>query len=176
MKRRESRETAFSLVFEWAFREEETLDEIIENAAQGREIVVDDFAHTLAEKTIASAAELDSFIERYSDNWKINRLSHVTLAVLRLAFCELLYFSDIPAGATINEAVELLKKFATEQDASYANGILGAYERERRGETKPKKVTRISVPKPPQPAEIDSDELIERLAAEIGNKKPDDAE
>jgi N utilization substance protein B len=55
----------------------------------------------------------------------------VNLAVLRLAFCELSLFSDIPAGATINEAVELVKTFGSEEDAAYVNGILGTYERSR---------------------------------------------
>lgn len=53
----------------------------------------------------------------------------VTLTVLRLSFCELLYFPDIPVRVSINEAVELAKKYATEEDASYINGVLGTFVR-----------------------------------------------
>lgn len=178
MKRRESRETAFALVFEWSFKDE-TLDEMIEHAAQSREIVVDDFAYALASKTIARAGELDELIGQYSDKWKLNRLSHVTLAVLRLSLCELTDFADIPVGATINEAVELLKKFATEQDAAYVNGILGAYDRERKGEVVVKKDLQLVFPEPEQPVplepELTSDEVVEQIAAELGQAAPEDA-
>ena len=57
----------------------------------------------------------------------MNRLSKVTLAVLRLAIGELMFFDDIPVAATINEAVELAKKYSTQEDANYVNGVLGAY-------------------------------------------------
>jgi len=131
LKRRESRETAFMLVFEWGFREEETLADIILQAEIARGAQVDDFAYQLADKTICNCAELDKVIEGYSQKWKLNRIPRVTLAALRMSFCELSMIPDIPVGATINEAVELVKKFATEEDAAYLNGILGQYERDR---------------------------------------------
>ncbi|HHY51778.1 MAG TPA: hypothetical protein GX499_00855, partial [Clostridiales bacterium] len=62
--------------------------------------------------------------------WRVSRLSKVTLAVLRLGLCEITRMEDIPLGATINEAVELCKKFATEEEAAYVNGILGRYGRD----------------------------------------------
>lgn len=133
-KRRESRETAFALLFEWSFREDETLEEIIEQAEHCRDVQVDDFAKRLAGKTIDHYIQLDACIDRYSDKWKLNRLSKVTLAVLRMAVCELTYMADIPAGATINEAVELMKKYATTDEAAYVNGVLGAVGRSLDGE------------------------------------------
>lgn len=133
IKRRESRETAFLLIFEWGFREEESLGDIIAQAEAGRGAVVDEFAHELADKTIRNRALLDETIGRYSSKWKLNRIPRVTLAVLRMSFCELSLFDDIPVGATINEAVELTKKFASEEDAAYLNGILGQFERDRAG-------------------------------------------
>lgn len=129
LKRRESREAAFLLTFEWSFREDETLDEIIELARDCRDAEYDDFAKMLVTKTINHCIQIDKLIEKYSDNWKLNRLSKVTLAVLRMSFCEMLLMDDIPVGATINEAVEIMKKFATEDEASFVNGILGAYHR-----------------------------------------------
>lgn len=129
--RRESREVAFLLLFEWSFQQEE-LEEIIEQAEKGRELEVDSFARELAFRTVSHCEELDALIQRYSEKWKVNRLSKVTLAALRLAFCELSRFPGIPVGATINEAVELVKKFGAEDESSYVNGILGGYARDDR--------------------------------------------
>lgn len=136
INRRQSRETAFTLIFEWSFRQEETLDEVVEQAKIGRSLIDDDFARTLAQRTIDNCVAIDKKIEDYSLKWKLNRIPRVNLTVLRMAMCELSYFPDIPAGATINEAVELVKKFATEEDAAYLNGILGQFERDRSSKAK----------------------------------------
>lgn len=147
MTRRESREAAFLLVFEWSFREDEAMEEIIELARSCRGAEVDAFAAGLAEKTAAYRIQIDHEIETHSDRWKLGRLSRVTLAVLRMSICELSYMEDIPAGATINEAVELMKQYATEDEAAYVNGVLGAYNRAREAggdEAAP-------APEPPQP-------------------------
>jgi N utilization substance protein B len=134
LKRTEAREIAFALLFEWTFRDDEALDEIIEQAQHCRELVIDDFAKELANAAIGHVQELDALIERFSANWKKNRLSRVTLSVLRLSLAELSLREDIPAGAAINEAVELMKKYATPDEAAYVNGVLGAYHRSRKGE------------------------------------------
>jgi N utilization substance protein B len=129
--RREAREAAYCLLFEWSFRPDETLDELIVNAGEGREPAPGEFAISLLSKTAEHTKELDGLIEAYSDKWKLSRISKVSLAALRLALCELTQFSDIPAGASINEAVELVKKFGGEEEASYVNGILGSYMRSK---------------------------------------------
>lgn len=131
MTRREAREAAFLLLFEWSFREDETVDEIIELAKHCRQAEIDTFAAMLAGKAVEYVIAINDQIERHSDKWKLGRLSRVTLAVLRMGICELGYIEDIPAGATINEAVELMKKYATEDEAAYVNGVLGAFHRGR---------------------------------------------
>lgn len=131
MTRREAREAAFLLLFEWSFREDETVEEIIELARHCRDAQIDDFAAMLADRAVAHIIAINHEIEQFSDKWKLNRLSRVTLAVLRMGICELGYIEDIPVGATINEAVELMKKYATEDEAAYVNGVLGAYHRGR---------------------------------------------
>jgi len=130
INRRQSRETAFTLVFEWSFHNE-PFESLIKNAVDGRSLEEDEFAARLCETTLKNSAMLDSLIESYSETWKLTRISKVTLAVLRIAFCEITLMDDIPLGATINEAVELCKKFATEDEAAYVNGILGQYGRDR---------------------------------------------
>ena len=130
MNRRQSREAAFCLLFEWSFHGE-PFDTMIKNALDARELEADEFAIELCRNTIEGANELDSLIEKYSESWKVNRLSKATLSVLRLALCEMTRMENIPLGATINEAVELCKKYATEDEAAFVNGILGEYGRSR---------------------------------------------
>lgn len=130
MKRSMAREQAFTLVFERSFRDD-SFEDIIRDAVDGRLLEIDDFARSLAENVWNHLDEIDSIISKYSDKWKINRLPKVTLAILRLSLCEIDYFEDIPAPATINEAVELAKKFSTTDDSAYINGVLGAYLRDK---------------------------------------------
>lgn len=73
---------------------------------------------TLARDTI------DLIIERFSNNWKITRMSGVDRNVLRLAVFEMLYCGDIPAKVSINEAIDVGKKFGTEESGAFINGIL----------------------------------------------------
>lgn len=133
LTRRESREIAFTLLFEWSFKDD-PLDEIIENAITAREIVVDSFARGLIAKAIENREELDLLIEQYSQGWKLQRISKTALAVLRMSFCELTRFEDIPEGVSINEAVELVKKFGMDEEAAYLNGILGNFVKVRKGQ------------------------------------------
>ena len=70
--------------------------------------------------------EIDELIARYSDSWKVNRLTRSTLAVLRCAVGEIRYMDEIPNSAAVNEAVELGKKFDSPKAAAYINGILGS--------------------------------------------------
>ena len=74
--------------------------------------------------------ELDDLIEQFSHGWKLSRISRTALAVLRVALYEILYMPDIPAAASINEAVELAKAFGGEDDSHrFVNGILGRLAR-----------------------------------------------
>ena len=130
MTRKEERELAFTLIFEKIFNDDLTVGEIIKNAVEARLIEENVFACSLAQLTYDNRDEIDKIIGENSVGWKIERLPKVTLAIMRLAFCELLYVPSVPTGVTINEAVELAKKFASQEDASFINGILGKYVRE----------------------------------------------
>ena len=133
INRRKSREIAFALLFEWSFHEY-SVDDMISSASTARDLEIDDFAHKLADCTIAHYVQIDHLIEQYSANWKLARISRVALASLRIALCELMYFDDIPQGVTINEAVELVKKYGAEEESAYINGILGGYARAEHAE------------------------------------------
>ncbi len=119
-----------ALIFEKSFRPEPVSD-IISGAEEGRNEPVDDFAKELSLCVEAHLSEIDRIIQNNLTGWKLDRISRVALAVMRVAVCEIDYFEDIPVSVSINEAVELAKKFATEEDASYINGVLGAFARGR---------------------------------------------
>lgn len=128
MKRTEAREQAFILIFERSFREE-SLDEIVEQAQIGRGLDLDDYAYTLAKDVCDHLPWLDASITTYSKKWKITRISRVALSILRLSLWEIDNIESVPAGASINEAVELAKKYGNADDFSFVNGVLGAYVR-----------------------------------------------
>ncbi|MEG2295145.1 MAG: transcription antitermination factor NusB [Oscillospiraceae bacterium] len=124
-ERREQREQAFILIFEHIFLNE-TIDMILENSQS--EIEKSSYSYILATLVYQNQKEIDEQIVQYSTKWKINRISKVSLAILRLAICEITKIDKIqvPISVTINEAVEIAKKYATPDDASYINGVLGA--------------------------------------------------
>ena len=135
MTRHESRQEAFCLLFERIFSDA-TLEEIMENAVEGRELNLSKYAIELASTADAHQEELDAIIEPKLNKWKLNRISKVSLAVLRLAVSELCYEKDIPVSVVISEAIELTKRFSGEEDASFVNGVLGAISRDLKSEDK----------------------------------------
>lgn len=128
MTRREARELAFVLLFERSFSGE-TIAEILENAGEARDITGDAFAVSLAEGAVAHENEIDELISAFAHNWSRDRLSRVTLAILRLAIYEMQWVEDIPVSVSINEAVELAKQYGGETDAAFINGVLGGIAR-----------------------------------------------
>lgn len=72
-------------------------------------------------------AELDEYIERYSEKWDFDRISRTALAIMKTAMYEVLYMPDVPNGVSINEAVELAKKYEEPEVVPFVNGILGAF-------------------------------------------------
>jgi len=69
--------------------------------------------------------EVDKYIESCCENWKIGRISKIDLAVMRTAVLEMLYMADIPESVSINEAVDIAKKYGTEDSGKFVNGVLG---------------------------------------------------
>ena len=92
---------------------------------------------TLLENLVAGVtdhqAELDAVIEKYAQGWALNRLARVDLTIMRMAVYEMMHLPEIPVGATINEAVELAKKYAEDKSSGFINGILGSAAKEIRG-------------------------------------------
>ena len=133
MARRDSREQAFILMFEKSFQKDISMKEMIDINLENEIIENDDFAQELAIKTCDNIEEIDSNIEKFSIARKMNRISKVSLSVLRIAICEMLYYNDIPCGVSINEAVEICKKYASEDEYAFVNGLLGSLARSLEG-------------------------------------------
>lgn len=76
-------------------------------------------------------ATLDEVLAQASENWKLDRIGRVDLSILRLAAAEICYMEDIPSSVSVNEAVELAKKFSGEDSGKFVNGILGNVARNR---------------------------------------------
>ena len=82
------------------------------------------FATRIATSVDDKRQEIDELIEKASKNWRMNRMPVVDRNILRLATAELLFFEDVPASVTINEAVELAKRFGDKDSRAFVNGIL----------------------------------------------------
>ena len=126
MTRREAREQAFMVLFEKTFFEDVSISEIVSDAQEAELIKINAFADVILKAVENNIAGIDSIIAENARKWSIERLPKVSLAVLRLAIGEMKFVDDVPAGVSVNEAVELTKKYGTEDDASYVNGVLGA--------------------------------------------------
>ncbi|MDO4174439.1 MAG: transcription antitermination factor NusB [Eubacteriales bacterium] len=146
MGRKEAREIALHLIFELSFKQfddEDLLSDRLEQSVM--ESLAGDVAlyagelpeqqKTYIRDTVLGVCthyvELDAIVEAHSTNWKTNRLTHMTMSLLRLALYEMQYADDVPVGTAIDEAVELAKKYESKEASSYINGILGAVAREK---------------------------------------------
>ena len=85
-----------------------------------------EFCTDLVKKTVSNLADIDQHITRVLKNWPYNRVSVIDKVILRLGACEILYFHDIPPQVTINEAVELGKKFGGSDSSKFINGVIDA--------------------------------------------------
>ena len=142
MSRRLARESAIKFLFSIDFNKEENLEEMLgEFFAVEEEQTDDEYHDTLSDNDIKYAEEvikgtidnmqhIDKLIQSNITGWTKDRIIKVDLAVLRLALYEILYRDDIPDSVAINEAIELAKKYSTEESGSFVNGVLGKIVRE----------------------------------------------
>lgn len=84
------------------------------------------FAERLFLRTLDGAEEADEIINEHVKNWELGRIALIDHLVLRMAICELLTFEDIPPKVTINEAIEVAKRYSTDKSGKFVNGVLDA--------------------------------------------------
>lgn len=124
MTRSEQREEILILTFEKTFHEE-PLEEIIEADKSLRGEKVSEYVENEVKGIFEKLDQIDELIEKNSIGWKINRIPRVTLCILRIGIFEMLFDDTVPTGVAINEAVELCKKYASDDDKKFVNGVLG---------------------------------------------------
>ncbi|MBQ9460601.1 MAG: transcription antitermination factor NusB [Clostridia bacterium] len=125
LSRREERQQALDLVFERLFRDD-SAEEVFEDAVNARGEEISDYARNVVKGVEEHIDEIDRIIEENLKGWKKNRISKISLTILRIAVYEMLYVKDVPVSVSINEAVELAKNYATAADGSFVNGVLGS--------------------------------------------------
>ena len=89
-----------------------------------------EFAERLVQGVAGQKEEIDAFIVKYSTHWKLNRMAAVDKNILRIAVFELKNCKDIPLKVTLNEAIEIAKKFGSEESGSFINGVLDKIAKE----------------------------------------------
>ena len=123
--RRLARDVAFKYVFAWQYGCDEEFEQI-KNLAhmqfRGRDKEYIEKAFLGVKNNLE---KFDAIISENTKGWAKERLSKVCLAALRLGLCEMVCFDDIPAAVTINEIIEIIKKYDSPETGSFANGILG---------------------------------------------------
>lgn len=145
MVRNTAREIAVHLAYELSFTDKTTealLDERLSDeyfeTLKGEDAIYEEpprggqreYIRPIVLGVAEHAPELDEYIAKYAKGWKFERIPLVASAIMRVCMYEVLYRDDIPNGAAINEAVEIAKKYETEETVKFINGILGSFVRE----------------------------------------------
>jgi len=126
-KRREGREVALQLLFHWDLNVQQSLGgPELELFWEFRPSIqgVRTFATNLLNGVIARQATIDEKITKYTANYELKRISAVDRNILRMAIYEMLYAEDVPPIVAINEAIDIAKKFGTEESGKFVNGVL----------------------------------------------------
>lgn len=129
MTRRELREKTFMLLFEADFHEKEEMPEQVQLYFDTFGIQIEGKDKEYIEKKVngilSHIQELDKAIGEISEGWDLERIDKISLTIMRLASYEMKYEDDMPVKVSINEAVELAKKFGQDDSPGFVNGILG---------------------------------------------------
>jgi N utilization substance protein B len=124
MNRKTARENTFILLFEKAIKIDETFEEIFIKATEDRELEVDEYVKKVFFGNAENERIIDQKIDECLVGWKKERVSYVAKAVLKLATYELMFMEDIPVKVSINEAIELSKKYDDDKAYLFVNGVL----------------------------------------------------
>ena len=132
MDRRTARDTAFTLIFESEFQKELLPEEIYASEREARGFEDDEYVRRVFFGTMTHKEEIDGKIEAHAVGWTTKRMSKVVLAILRLSVFEMMFFDEkeLPYKVSINEAIELVKKYETGDAPKFTNGILSAVAEE----------------------------------------------
>ena len=122
-KRRAVREKVLQALYAYELSKE-SIERIIDEVVTLSQAEARTFAERLIHAVVDHQEEIDSTIKRKVTNWEFNRIAVVDRVLLRIGICEFLYFEDIPPKVSINEAIEIAKRFSTEKSGQFINGVL----------------------------------------------------
>ncbi|MCH7761671.1 transcription antitermination factor NusB [candidate division TA06 bacterium] len=122
-KRRKAREKVLMSLYRMDMSGER-LEGILKSALGESQDEIDPFTEELIKKISVHLQEIDEIIGKITENWEFQRIAIIDRNILRFAICELLYFEEIPTKVTIDEAIEIAKKYSTEESGRFVNGIL----------------------------------------------------
>lgn len=128
MSRRVSRELAMKLLYQFQLRDDdihEQIDLFLSEIERPLEVLEREYFLDVVQGVMDKREEIDGLIQNYARGWSLERMPKVDLAIMRLAIYELLFRKDIPWNVSINEAVELAKKYGGDQSKTFINGVLG---------------------------------------------------
>jgi len=126
-KRTFARECALKILYRIEISREsieDSLKDFWSKSADSADKESHDFTETLVKGTYENLAAIDGMISKYTDNWSISRMAVIDKNVMRMCIYEMLYRDDIPLNVSINEAIELAKKYGDIDSGKFVNGIL----------------------------------------------------
>ncbi|MBO7310294.1 MAG: transcription antitermination factor NusB [Clostridia bacterium] len=129
LSRREAREILVGLLFETEFKADEDINGIFSLAVEDRELPENDYIKRVYFGIYEKTEEIDSLIGKHSNGWRTDRMSRLSRSVLRMCVYEMLY-EDVPYTVSINEAIEICKKFDDDKARPFINGILHSVKQE----------------------------------------------
>ena len=135
MSRKTAREHAFRILFSAQFQRENA--DLLINRYFGEETPDEkdlEFVRGEVEGPMTHLESINEKIEEALEDWKLSRLSHVDLAIFQIAVYEMVYDREIPVSVSINEAVELAKKYSSDAAPAFVNGVLGTISKELEAE------------------------------------------
>ena len=130
IKRREARELVIGLLFETEFKDGEDVKSVYALSCENREIPEDEYIKRAYFGVCENKEQIDTLIGKHARGWKTSRLSKLSRSVLRLSVYEMLFEESIPKSVSINEAVELTKKFDDPKAKAFVNGVLNSVKNE----------------------------------------------
>src|SRR5499427_6149234 len=130
--RRKAREYALQMLFQWDITRD-TIEQIAATFFQDQSDdppAVIDFARQLVTGTVEHVEEIDVLIQRHAEHWRLDRMATVDRNLLRMATQEFLYDKETPKTVVINEAIEIARRFSTQESPQFINGILDSIKKE----------------------------------------------
>jgi N utilization substance protein B len=130
--RRKAREYALQMLFQWDITHD-SIDQVamsfFQNQPEESQAVVD-FANKLVTGTVEHVEQIDEFIRRHAEHWRLDRMATVDRNILRLAVQEFLFDKETPKTVVINEAIEIARRFSAQESPQFINGVLDSIKKE----------------------------------------------